>query len=328
MTTHPFVRFPWRVGLTAAVAALVLGRPGGCFLFFFASLGAFFLSSHLGVSIRFLFGVDVPVLPENYAFRWVLFWVGCYVYGVFCFAVLVGLIEYNFLVPLLGFVVLVQAVYGVYFMWCYLAGRFGRPTLSSPTDDDGVPAPLLAVPAVGGFFTRTGRGEITTAVIAATGVLGGGYLTYRREIEKMTRQHDLEMARVVHQHKTDQLKLITDFDKYKLSYKKLKLEQANTMQRHLDQSGAGYRRVNDDFDDVTYPISLFGSQKRVVRTEPTPPDQSFDSTGLPSPCEPFVGPAWWIEFTLTVDPGWVVLGVGSVGFVWWATRTVRRYRRG
>lgn len=119
-TTHPFVRFPWRVGLTAAVAALVLGRPGGCFLFFFASLGAFFLSSHLGVSIRFLFGVDVPVLPENYAFRWVLFRVGCYVYGVFCFAVLVGLIEYNFLVPLPGFVVLVQAVYGVYFMWCYI----------------------------------------------------------------------------------------------------------------------------------------------------------------------------------------------------------------
>lgn len=66
---------------------------------------------------------------------------------------------------------------------------------------------------------------------------------------------------VLHQHKTYQLKLITDFDKYKLSYKKLKLEQANTMQRHFDQSGAGYRRVNDDFDDVTYPTSLFGSQK-------------------------------------------------------------------
>jgi hypothetical protein len=237
MTTHPFVRFPWRIGVVGLIAAAVLGRPGGCFLFFFVPLGAFFLSTHLGMSIRFLLGADVPVLPENYAFWWVSFRVGCYGYGLFCLGVLSGLIEHDFLVSPAGFVVLVQAAYGAYFAWSYLAGRFGWPTLLFFTDDDGVPTALLAASAAGGFFTKTGRGEITDAAITAAGVLGAGYLTYRHTIEKLTSQHDLEMTRLIYQHKTERLKLINDFDKYKLSYRKLKLEEANTMQRHFDQQG-------------------------------------------------------------------------------------------
>jgi hypothetical protein len=79
--------------------------------------------------------------------------------------------------------------------------------------------------------------------------------------------------------------------------------------------------VNDDFDGVVYPASLFGFQERVVvRTESPPPS---DSTKLSSPREEFVGLAWWIEFILTVDIVRVSLAAAAIVFVWWVTRSVR-----
>lgn len=304
MDHHPFVRFPWLVGVAAAAAAAYRGDfPVGWVL---TVWGSMFLSCHLFHFCRRAYEFDPPGLPPGYEVSGLpaavvatsvftidsFHWLGWYEFVIFPF----GLFRF------------IQMAYGAYFVWCYLVDRERvTPALAYVT----FPVYYAVGPwaAVWKDLGVGGKSATIGTVGAAVIATGTALSNHRIEVSRQAHQTKLFEYKLNHHNEAMWYKLNHHNEemRQKLAYQAK--DYADKREHEYLVKGMNYDRVGDDFFNVSR-AGFFSSPKQTSR--PGPPAEVLpktDDVTLYSPHEPLVDLTW--DYV-----GLVVAGAVLVT-VWW-----------
>jgi hypothetical protein len=288
MATHPFVRFPWWVGLSAGVAATVRGDHPGWYVL--VAYGSVYVGAHFVYHARLDRGHAPPALPWEYNFSC---WPAA---GVFTFYTAWAAVFYLDLVDLpplpVDLVRYVQASYGVYYFLCCLvslANRRARENLPSP-----VGYPVWAG-LLGTLWKDVGTGGRAAAAVGATAAVGTA--------AGLGFQNAAGAKKYEYKHRELDLKI----EAFGLEKEKFKLEK----QMYYDDCAERYTRVGYSFSRDNGRPLLFEVQPtwrspgRPFYSSPADSPKSVgpvDSSGLSSSGEDFAVPAWLAELFFRAGP--------------------------
>lgn len=303
MAHHPFVRFPAAATAVAAGVA-VLVRHESPVWWVLLMYGGVFLTSHFLHLARQGQGRNPPPLPEYFGFSG---WPGTIALGYgtlqavgFCFDLVDS--AWNFL----GLAQAFQVSYGVYFVLCHLVTR-REPQLSNVALLCGLPLTT----GVGNFWKSLGVGGRAT-LIGTTGAAAVGTTTGVSTHRLRTKEIEHKAKELDHQIQLDNRNL--SLRERNLLFKQQK--HADLMQTHYDTHHAGYRRVGNHFDNVSYPSRWVTPPRQVVSTPP----KVSDPPHLSSPLEDFTGwvpTRWvlWVGSTPVDKLAGLLAGVAAAGVV-------------